>query len=260
MAPALMTWLMGFLYNRNLEDRTTIPQAKSAVAGACVFTSTVTYTFAVAKTSFPIIMAVKACSLLSVLLVAIMCTKVKEKNLNLGPKKIITGLVATFGVFLFSYFNPEKNEKSQSSQLIGIVLMFVSLIADGLLPDFQAVIKSEYKPQPTEMMQEINKWVGLFCLAWTIATFEVGGIVTFFLEHQNFTIQIIVFSFLCFVGQIFVYRMIKQFKQHIVPFVVTVRKVLTVILSIIFYNHKTSFLQVIGMIVIFASTFYEFAS
>lgn len=106
MAPAIVTWLLGNLYNRHLQDRTDIPQKKSAVAGLCVFTSTVTYTFAVAKTSFPIVMAIKSCSLLSVLLVAVLCTRVKEKQLILGPKKIITGLVATFGVFLFSYFNP----------------------------------------------------------------------------------------------------------------------------------------------------------
>lgn len=53
--------------------------------------------------------------------------------------------------------------------------------------------------------------------------------------------------------------MIKQFKQHIVPFVVTVRKVLTVIISIIFYHHSTSFLQVLGMLIIFGTTFMEFA-
>ena len=178
----------------------------------------------------------------------------------MGPKKIITGIVATFGVFLFSYFNPEKDDKSQKSQLIGIGLMFVSLIADGLLPDFQAVIKSEFKPHPTEMMEQINKWVAIFCLFWTVLTFEIGGIISFMADHQFFTFQITLNSFACFFGQIFVYRMIKQFKQHIVPFVVTLRKVLSVIVSIVFYKHSTSFLQIVGMLIIFAATFFEFAS
>jgi hypothetical protein len=32
--------------------------------------------------------------------------------------------------------------------MLGIILLVISLVADGFLPDFQAVIKSEYKPRP----------------------------------------------------------------------------------------------------------------
>ena len=49
----------------------------------------------------------------------------------------------------------------------------------------------------------------------------------------------------------FVYRMIKQFKQHFVPFVITTRKIFTVGLSIVFYNHETNFMQVLGIITVF---------
>lgn len=112
------------------------------ICGALVFVSTMTYTWAVARTSFPVVMAFKSCNLLSVLLVAILCTRVKEKNLNLGAKKIIIGIVISAGIFLFSYFDPEKKERTQSNQLIGIVLLVISLLADGFLPDFQAQIKS----------------------------------------------------------------------------------------------------------------------
>ena len=79
-------------------------------------------------------------------MIAIFCSRVKEKSLNLGPKKMIIGLIITIGVLLFSFFDPEKKNRSGESQFIGIALMVVSLVADGFLPDFQAVIKSEYKP------------------------------------------------------------------------------------------------------------------
>jgi len=39
------------------------------------------------------------------------------------------------------------------------------------------------------------------------------------------------------IGQIFVYIMIKQFKQHFAPFVITTRRIFTVGLSIIYYRH-----------------------
>lgn len=106
LIPTLVTWIIGNIYNRSLPKKADIPEKNSGICGALVFVSTITYTWAVAKTSFPVVMAFKSCNLLSVLLVAICCTRVKEKNLNLGAKKIIIGVIISIGIFFFSYFDP----------------------------------------------------------------------------------------------------------------------------------------------------------
>ena len=62
------------------------------------------------------------------------------------------------------------------------------------------------------------------------------------------------------VGQMFVYRMIKQFKQHFPPFVITTRKIFTVVLSIFWYGHETNILQLLGLFIVFALVTYEFVS
>lgn len=67
-------------------------------------------------------------------------------------------------------------------------------------------------------------------------------------------------SILTTIGQVFVYRMIKQFKQHIVPFVITTRKIFTVVISILFYGHETSFLQILAIALIFCTASYEYLS
>lgn len=54
--------------------------------------------------------------------------------------------------------------------------------------------------------------------------------------------------------------MIKQFKQHIVPFVITTRKIFTVIISIVFYNHKTTPFQIVAIVLIFLTASYEYLS
>lgn len=61
-------------------------------------------------------------------------------------------------------------------------------------------------------------------------------------------------------GQIVVYWMIKEFKQHFVPFVITTRKIFTVGLSIIFYSHPTNVWQILGLIIVFGVVTYEFVS
>jgi uncharacterized membrane protein len=54
--------------------------------------------------------------------------------------------------------------------------------------------------------------------------------------------------------------MIKSFKQHIVPFIITTRKVFTVCISLIFYNHKTHLGQIIGILIVLGVVVYEFAN
>jgi drug/metabolite transporter (DMT)-like permease len=62
------------------------------------------------------------------------------------------------------------------------------------------------------------------------------------------------------IGQMVVYRMIKQFKQHFVPFVITTRKIITVGLSILYFHHETNWGQIVGIIIVFFIVTYEFVS
>jgi UDP-galactose transporter B1 len=136
----------------------------------------------------------------------------------------------------------------------------ISLVADGFLPDFQAVIKSEYKPRPLEMFEHINKWVVLLCWCYALATGQLFTSYQFATKHPAFVKDIVMTAVLTSIGQIFVYRMIKQFKQHIVPFVITTRKIFTVVISIIFYNHPTTMMQVIAIVIVLFSASYEYLS
>jgi drug/metabolite transporter (DMT)-like permease len=225
-----------------------------------VFISTITYTWATAMTSFPIVMAFKSCNILSILLVAILCTRVRDKQLNLGRKKLVVGIIISAGVFFFSYFDPEQKERSQQSQWLGIFLLFVSLMADGFLPDFQAEIKAEFKPQPTEMMEHINKWVAIISLTSMIASLTAKNAFIYMLYHPMFMMHLMSLSILSALGQFVVYTMIKLFKQHIVPFMITVRKILTVAISIVYYQHRTSSVQLLGMLLVVTAVVYEFIS
>lgn len=84
--------------------------------------------------------------------------------------------------------------------------------------------------------------------------------LTFIGEHRLFLYHMVFMSVLSVFGQMFVYRMIKQFKQHFVPFVITTRKIFTVALSIMFYHHETNAVQIAGIIAVFGVVTYEFVT
>lgn len=63
----------------------------------------------------------------------------KTKALKLEGKKIIAALAVTTGMILFKVFDPEaKQGDERKVEIFGLVLLVVSLLADGFLPDFQA--------------------------------------------------------------------------------------------------------------------------
>lgn len=82
-------------------------------------------------------------------------------------------------------------------------------MADGFLPDFQAEIKSVYKPQPTEMMESINKWVAIISLVSIFGSFSANRVLSYVLTHPMFMVHLIGMSLLSCLGQFVVYYMIK---------------------------------------------------
>lgn len=107
-------------------------------------------------------------------------------------------------------------------------------------------------------MEHINKWVAIISLGSMIISLTIVSSFTYAFYHPLFTFHLICLSFLSAFGQFIVYTMIKLFKQHIVPFIITIRKILTVLISIIIYNHRTSYIQLFGMGVVIISVIYEF--
>ena len=111
-----------------------------------------------------------------------------------------------------------------------------------------------------EMMTQINKWVAIISFIYSCFLLEIVDMFVFIFEHRLFLAHLVVMGALSTIGQMFVYRMIKQFKQHFPPFVITTRKIFTVGLSIIYYHHETNFFQLIGLFLVFALVTYEFVS
>ena len=63
-------------------------------------------------------------------------------------------------------------------------------------------------------------------------------------------------GFLQVIGQISIYYIVANFKQHIFPLIATTRKILTVILSIFLFSHDVNTMQWIAIGVVFSGMFY----
>jgi hypothetical protein len=86
-----------------------MPKKNLAICGFIIFFSSVTNTEAIYMVSFPLTIMVKSCNILSVILVGVLCSRVTDKKLKLGKKKIIIAIVVSIGIVMFRFYDPEAN-------------------------------------------------------------------------------------------------------------------------------------------------------
>lgn len=65
---------------------------------------------AVVQASFPAIVMAKSCSLLSVIIVGVFCSGVKDSKLKLTHRKLLIGCLATVGIVFFNFFKKKEAE------------------------------------------------------------------------------------------------------------------------------------------------------
>lgn len=105
-----MVWIFGLVYNLfvlNKSQRKTLPIKNNLFCALTVFLSSITNNYAMILVSYPIVMMFKSCNILSVVLVGVLCSRVTDKSLKLGKKKIIVALLVTVGIIMFKVFDPE---------------------------------------------------------------------------------------------------------------------------------------------------------
>ena len=107
------------------------------------------------------------------------------------------------------------------------------------------------------MYYEINKYTWIVGVIYAICAMQLPYIFTYTLTHHEWVIDMTIFSVLSAIGQLVIYRMIKLFKQHIVPFVIATRKCLTVVVNIMYFGHLVNGKQLAGMLLVFAAIMLE---
>ncbi len=83
-----------------------IPWKHGIKCGSAVVSSTVAYSYAIHFTNFPVVMMIRSCNILSVALVGVLFTGVKDTALKLGSNRIVVALLVTLGMVVFKAYDP----------------------------------------------------------------------------------------------------------------------------------------------------------
>jgi UDP-galactose transporter B1 len=77
------------------------------------------------------------------------------------------------------------------------------------------------------------------------------------IQYPSALFDIFVVGILQVIGQICIYYVVANFKQHVFPLISTTRKIITVISSIFVYGHYINNWQWFSIFIVFLGMFYE---
>ena len=102
--------MFGYIYNclfLKESNKTPIPAKNSIICGAILFISSITNNFAIILISYPIVVMFKSCNILTVIMIGVFCSRVKNKSLKLTGNKLVGAIIVSIGIIMFKIFDPE---------------------------------------------------------------------------------------------------------------------------------------------------------
>jgi drug/metabolite transporter (DMT)-like permease len=135
--------------------------------------------------------------------------------------------------------------------------LLLAVVCDALFSDSQAYCKATFKPTPNQLFLAANLYGFAFIFGWAFLAGELRPSLLFCVRHPAVLVQLVAIGCLQVTGQVSVYYVISNFKQHIYPLISTTRKIFTILVSILAFSHSLNPDQWLALSVVFLSMAYE---
>jgi solute carrier family 35 (UDP-galactose transporter), member B1 len=142
-----------------------------------------------------------------------------------------------------------------SGQLIGVLLLFVSLCFDGGTGAYEDKLMSVHSVQPFDLMFNIQ--LGKTILAG-IGLLVFNQLHIFLQMVSEMGFLLVALGFTGALGQVFIFVTIAKFGALTCSIIGLARKVTTLVASIYFYGHSLNSVQVTGLAISIASMVMNF--
>ncbi|KAL0960823.1 hypothetical protein HGRIS_005842 [Hohenbuehelia grisea] len=227
--------------------------------------------------SYPAMVLGKSCKLVPVMLMNVLLYRRR-----FARYKYLVVFMVTAGITVFMYFGGEKKKsKSHSTSSItntgpyassiGLGYLLINLALDGATNSTQDEIFARHRVTGQQMMLFIN----LFCTLLTSflsvlplpyipvihpsesGTTELAGALEFVRTHPNIITPLVQYSLTGALGQLFIFETLQHFGSLTLVTITLTRKMFTMLLSVVVYNHKLTVGQWLGTGIVFAGISVE---
>ncbi|KAG2145896.1 UDP-galactose transporter [Suillus clintonianus] len=223
--------------------------------------------------TYPTMVLGKSCKLVPVMLMNFVMYRRR-----FAPHKYVVVAMVTAGISVFMGFGNEQPSKASSNgeqgshgQLIGVLYLVINLILDGAVNSTQDEVFVRYKVTGQQMML----WINLFCtlLSTALGTLplphipvlhpssssqsEFANAIGFIRTHPSVIGPLVQFSLTGALGQLFIFETLQHFGSLTLVMITLTRKMFTMVLSVVVYDHKLTFGQWAGAGIVFGGISVE---
>lgn len=165
-------------------------------------------------------------------------------------KKFLIVILIVIGVIIFSW-KEKPSDKERNNQIIGMSLILTSLLMDGFMGGTQDRMRSVKKPTSLNLMHYLNAWSSLYLTALLICTLEGLEFFRFCSRHPRVILDLSGVVFVGSIAQYFISDLVKSYGALPLSITLTVRKFITVFLSVLIYGNILLMRQWIAASLIF---------
>lgn len=119
-------------------------------------------------------------------------------------------------IFYLQLGNKKSNQKAGDNQLIGIILLLLSLFMDGVTNGVQTLMKEVSKPSADELMLNTNAFALVYVGIILMYTQEYSSAIMFCMRHKTVIFDIILFCLSMAIGQLFIFWSIADYGNLVI--------------------------------------------
>lgn len=205
--------------------------------------------------SYPTMVLGKSCKLVPVMLM----------NVLVGGKrfstvKYVTVALITIGVCTFMLFEEDGGRKGKNNtSWWGLLLLLINLGLDGATNSWQDKLFVKWRLSSQQLMFFMNAFscAYLFLYMVIIGREQLITGVNFLNAHPRALWDGLAFCVAGALGQVFIFLTIESFGSLTLVTVTVTRKLMTILLSLLWFNHKMNIWQWSGVLLVFVALALE---
>uniref|UniRef100_A0A182NRK4 Adenosine 3'-phospho 5'-phosphosulfate transporter 1 n=1 Tax=Anopheles dirus TaxID=7168 RepID=A0A182NRK4_9DIPT len=200
--------------------------------------------------NFPTQVLAKSCKIIPVMIMG----KIISRN-KYEFYEYLTAVMISVGMIFFLTGSTDESKATAMTTLTGVLLLTFYMIFDSFTSNWQGELFKSYSMSSIQMMCGVN----LFSTLFTGASLSMQGgfysSLVFAVDHPKFVVDCVILSISSAIGQLFIFYTIATFGAVVFTIIMTLRQAIAILLSCLIYQHRISFLGVIGVLIVFLAIF-----
>lgn len=175
-------------------------------------------------------------------------------------RKYLYVLLIVVGMAVFLFKDDKKSHKSKADLFEfgrGEMLLVASLAMDGVTGAVQDRIRHSYSTEKWSMMFFMNLFSSVFLGTTLVLTGELVQFFNFVNAYPFVLREMVMFAVAGALGQCFIFKTVTDFGPLTCSIVTTLRKLFSLVFSVIAFNHPYTNRHMIGTAIVFVALFLD---